>query len=179
MREGKDMRALMACGVAVVLVGVAACGGGTPSRQDGGVQRGDGAGNPLRRGSCRADEVSRGAVPVWARRPGAPSPAPPHVSATGSRVEAFLFVSPLRARMPANAANKVLWYFAEGVPPGTLRIAASRPGDGRSPRHVESDPGDGAGHVQRSRIRFPSSGCWRLTLSWGSRRAILDVDVRP
>jgi hypothetical protein len=124
--------------------------------------------------------VYNNAPPRWAAEvPGVPPPPSAFALAAGGRAAAFLFVSPMRVRLPPGGANKVLW----AVDPGAgadvvLRIVARREGHGRA-RRFSAAAGDSNGRVFRTRLRFSRPGCWRLALRWGVRHAVLDVAVRP
>jgi hypothetical protein len=163
---------------AAMVAGLTSCGGGSGARPVVGRTDYGAASLPLHDGSCRADAVVNGDSPVWARQPGAPSPPPRHAVAHGDGVVAYFFAYPLRAKLPANEANKVLWYIADPTTSEQLQIVASRPGTSVTSRRVGVEAGDAAGHIQRSRMLFPSGGCWRLTLTWGTRSANVDVNVK-
>jgi hypothetical protein len=129
-------------------------------------------------GRCVPARVLRRNPPAWARISGAPpTPPTPFVVGAGDHVAGFLFRFPLRARLPVSTADKILW--AIGTDAKALRITARRPGRTDRTVRVPVSIDGGSGQIQRSRARFPQPGCWRLELRWGSRRATVDVDVRP
>jgi|GEM_PF-6439725 len=170
----------LACSAAVA---AAACGGGD-ARPGSVASRTPGASPqpheaPAARSApsrCTPAAVRRAGVPRWARLSGVPAAPPtPYVVGAGDRAAGFLFVYPLRVGLPAGAANKILW--ALDGPGAPLRITARRPGQAGAALAIDASADGGAGRVQRSRVRFPHPGCWRLELRWGARRATLNVAV--
>jgi hypothetical protein len=153
--------------VVLVAAGLGAGCGDATHRRDGEVVH--------RSRACVPADLRRGAPPAWARLPGVPTSVP-YAVATGGRVAAFFFTRPLRA----GRRGKLLWVVPR---PGQTRAMTVRAG--RMPRAgapvvvVRADAGAGSGEIQRTILRLPAPGCWRVEVRSGSRRATLDVRVRP
>jgi hypothetical protein len=98
----------------------------------------------------------------------------PYAVDASEQVAAFFFTNPLQARTPRSFRNKILWVV--GRTADAERLAITARSDGTTVR-ASGDPGAGSGQIQRTTIRFPKPGCWRLNLRWGERRSTLDVRV--
>jgi hypothetical protein len=179
------VRASTSCCVAVVVVLLAGCGGdGEPAARDGtpapvASEPDDraGAATPAagdEAGPCAPAPVRSNAPPEWAGLPEVPPPPMPYAIDPSEQVAAFFFTHPLKARTPRGVRNKILWIV--GRTPEAERLVITAQSAGRTVRS-SGDAGGGSGQIQRTTIRFPEPGCWRLDLRWGERRARLDVRV--
>lgn len=110
--------------------------------------------------SACTGNVSRGALPMWARAGFSPPDSPtPHVLSANGSIVGILF-GDLRAHQPAGTANKILWVAKDGQ--GTLHITAQLEGsDTTATRTVDLGP---------SIVDLPAPGCWRMTLTWPGHR---------
>lgn len=129
---------------------------------------------PEEPGACSPAPVRTDLPPSWARVSDVPPPPLPYAIDAGQQVAAFFFTSPLRARTPRSFRNKILWVV--GSTANAERLAITARSGGRTVR-ASGDPGGGSGQIQRTMIRFPEPGCWRLDLRWGERRSAIDVRV--
>jgi hypothetical protein len=131
-------------------------------------------------GSARAcsPALSKGVLPTWARTGFSdPRPKMPHVLGRSDEIAAVIFGYPLLSPPAETRANKILWVSRRTVKPlSDLRIRAQRMrGTRRVGRHVVRVIRGGPGP---SYLNLPSSGCWRLALSWSGRSDSLDLDYR-
>lgn len=97
-----------------------------------------------------------------------------YVVGRGDRIAGLLFGYPLQSPPAAGKANKILWVAHHaGTSADTLRIQAVRMVGSRrigTPIRMRVPHGPGP-----SIVNLPSSGCWRLTLSWGGTEDSLDL----
>ena len=154
----------------VLVVGCGGGDGGGQARRDGTRPQG-GAQAP---GACSPAPVRTNVPPSWARAPDVPPPPMPYAIDSSKQVAAFFFTNPLRARTRRAFRNKILWVVGRTADAERLTITARS--DGTTVRS-SGDAGGGSGQIQRTTIRFPKPGCWRLDLRWGQRRSMLDVRV--
>jgi hypothetical protein len=119
--------------------------------------------------------VQEGVLPVWARTGFSdPEPRMPHVLGAKGEIVAIVFGYPLYAPQGKTRNNKILWVSRRPQRPlADLRIRArlmdgARPAGPVVKRTVEGGPGP-------SIVDLPSTGCWRLALSWSGRTDTLDL----
>jgi hypothetical protein len=118
---------------------------------------------PQPHASC-STPVNQGELPVWARAGFHPPTSKiAHVLGVRGDIVAILFSYPLRASPGQIRRNKILWVSRpQQRPLAPLRITARLTGGGTSiQREVAGGPGP-------SIVNFPASGCWQLTLRWGT-----------
>jgi hypothetical protein len=107
----------------------------------------------------------------------------PHVLASPPTAAAIIAGYPLRAGHPQNPSNKVAW--AVRVPrKGTPLLINAHPLGASAPAVLFDEPASsvvGDGEVYTSTIDLPTSGCWELTLRWGSppQETTVDLEVSP
>ncbi|MGW5266255.1 hypothetical protein ACWEQG_35210 [Microbispora sp. NPDC004025] len=143
-------RGLCALSALVAAAGCAA-GGQAPEARD--------AGRPS--GSC-ASEISRDALPAWARGGFSDDGSGiPHVFGERGDILAVLFEYPPKASSDPDESNKILWVSRlPQQPMRPLTIEARLDGTTTS---VTREITGGAGP---SSVSLPTPGCWRLTLNW-------------
>lgn len=170
------MRRTLAAGACLLLV--AACGSGerragTPTAGSPAAR----AGPAVKTGPCQPAPVHDRAPPAFTDIPDVPPMPHPYTVSADGEVVAFLFVHPMRVTRPGGPNNKVLWVVGRRAEAKPLLITARGPG--RTVRSRGDVPMFASGQIQRSILRFPKPGCWRLDLQYGTRRTTLDVQVEP
>jgi hypothetical protein len=123
--------------------------------------------------ACRS-VVDTGVLPVWARGGFSdPKPRIPHVLGRSVRIVAILFAYPLLSPPPRHHNNKILWV-ARKADGSALRLRAQRMiGSARVGAPVSRTITGGP-----SIVNLPASGCWRVSLRWGSHTDSLDLGYR-
>ena len=126
-----------------------------------------------------ATGVRDGVLPVWMRAGfSGPKPRIPYVVGRRGLIGGVVFGSPLNAPPAQAKNNKILWvprHFPKRVAALWIRMQQM---DGThligAPvrRVIPTGPGP-------SYVDAPSSGCWRLTLTWSGRRDTLDLSYIP
>jgi hypothetical protein len=129
---------------------------------------------------CVPSPILHGAPPRWTDPAWANSPGfrLPYALSANHAAAAFLWVK-LRAGAPANPANKVLWvvrYARQGHP---LRILAHWGRDPSVVRRASWSADASPGEIYPSYLNLPRAGCWKLSLSWGSHTAAVNVQIAP
>jgi hypothetical protein len=122
-----------------------------------------GSTTPPPQASCAAP-VNLGELPTWARSGFHPPTFKiAHVMGARGNIVAILFGYPLLAPPDPRRSNKILWVSRpQQRPLSPLRITARLAGGGTTVRReVAGGPGP-------SIINFPATGCWQLTLRWGT-----------
>ena len=122
-----------------------------------------------------ASHVRSGGLPVWRRGGFGPDPRTTYVLGRRGAIGGVLWgVRALDSPPAKDRHNKVLWvprHVSKSVAPLWIRMQKM---DGVQPvgapvrRVIRTGPGP-------SYVDAPSSGCWRLTLSWSGRRDSLDL----
>jgi hypothetical protein len=119
--------------------------------------------------------VTRGVLPDWARTGFSdPKPVMPFVSSRSGNVVAILFADPLHSPPSPDINNKILWVWhrlPSAVP--EIRMTARRNGNGPAVTAGLPSP------VGPSIVDLPSTGCWRVTLTWPGGSDTLDLAVSP
>jgi len=101
---------------------------------------------------------------------------PTHISyvITSPEIAAgFLFANRLRAGVPENPFNKILWV-TRTENRGLLTITG-HPTDSGSIEGISLVEPAGPGYIYPSTMNVPSSGCWHFTLSWDGNNAEIDL----
>jgi hypothetical protein len=127
---------------------------------------------------CRP-AVHHDVLPVWMRGGFSdPRPRAPYVLGKRGAIGAVLFAWPLNAPPARNKNNKILWVprhlskSAAALWIKMQRMEGARPIGSPVRRILTNGPGP-------SYVDAPTSGCWRLTLSWSGRRDTLDLAYVP
>lgn len=126
-------------------------------------------------GQCHAS-VRHDVLPMWMRGGfTGPRPRVPYVIGARGQVGGVLFGAPLHSPPLPNRANKILWVprtSSKSVAPLWIRLQlmqGNRPVGAPIRKIIPTGPGP-------SIVDVPSSGCWRLTLTWSGRHDTLDLD---
>jgi hypothetical protein len=132
--------------------------------------------------TCVPAPIHTGPPPAWTAAAWSDSSAGfrvPYALASGDSAAAFMFTDPLRAGHPTHPGNKILWVVHSPRDGNPLLISARWSTD-PSVRARFSQPADSSpGEIYPTGIDLPRPGCWKLTLTWGTHRASVDLQVRP
>jgi hypothetical protein len=131
---------------------------------------------------CTATAIRRGTppdwtAPAWAETSGAPTGLP-YVVAEHGRAIAFIFGYPLRAGVPTNPDNKILWV-VRSPRDGSDLVIRARPLHATTPLvTIRQAANSGPGEIYPSDVNVPAPGCWRMTLRWNGHGDAIDLAYR-
>jgi hypothetical protein len=172
------MRAAIATGVALVLVGCSGQAAARPIPSRAPVTATAAASPVAGAPVCGSTTVVQGSIPKWLDDAGGhnnPSGLP-YVIAHPALAAGFLFSDPLRSGHPQNPYNKILWVV--GTPRnGSELVIDGHPLGADTPKVHEVQPANsGPGEIYPDGVDVPSAGCWQFDLRWANSHAQVELN---